>query len=77
MDELAHRVGTLLEMLVDLQGGDDVYVVTHNGSVRMAMLLNAGISVSELFTKPSRSCTGRLRLRPDRLREWRPVQSVR
>jgi broad specificity phosphatase PhoE len=50
LDEFAARVKSFL---LDLAGAtDDTYVVTHNGWIRMALMLNFEIAPDKLFAEP-------------------------
>jgi broad specificity phosphatase PhoE len=54
--DLCARVADFLEMLTSTGSGPDsetdVYVVTHNGWIRAAMLLNGEIELEDLFAEP-------------------------
>ena len=73
LGQLSRRVGDFLEMLVECPGEGDVYVVTHNGWVRMALLLNGDLALDELFAEPVPFLQPiAVELKPDRLRERTP-----
>ena len=49
LDDSAARVKSFLDDLAGMT--DDVYVVTHNGWIRMALMLNSEIAPEALFTE--------------------------
>lgn len=54
-DHFKERVASFLEMLLSSQyesAGSEAYVVTHNGWIRVALLLNGQIGLGELFAEP-------------------------
>jgi len=75
LDQLSHRVRDFLETMVDRQADGPVYVITHNGWIRMALLLNGDITIGRLFATPVPFLEPiELDLKPDRLRERRPTE---
>lgn len=55
LDHFKERVAGFLEMLLSSQyerAGSEAYVVTHNGWIRVALLLNGHIGLDELFAEP-------------------------
>ena len=74
LDELSRRVGSFLTMLAERQGSSDVYVVTHNGWIRMALYLNGDIAFEKLFAEPVPFLQPTaFDLRPGRLPEQGPI----
>ena len=51
MRQLQDRVADFLRMLASRTDDVPVYVVTHNGWIRTAMLINGDVSKAELFTE--------------------------
>jgi ribonuclease H / adenosylcobalamin/alpha-ribazole phosphatase len=52
LNQLTRRVRDFLAMLVSRQDERDVYVVTHNGWIRLALHLNGEVALEQLFAEP-------------------------
>ena len=52
LDQFARRVADFLDLLVKRQDEREVYVVTHNGWIRMALYLNGDVALDKLFADP-------------------------
>ena len=78
IEQFGERVASFLEMLTERRTPEDVYVVTHNGWVRMALLINGYITVERLFAESVPFLQPlALDLRPERLRDPLPIRSRR
>ena len=52
IEQLGQRVVNFLDMVAERPDHRNAYFVTHNGWIRMALLLNGDITVERLFAGP-------------------------